>query len=270
MAQLDAPAGAAHQELLRGGSAYSLQGGKRIALLEYLDQDRSIWQAAQRSNLSYPAAIAELDALNNLSDKPLLIRAASGVSSGHGYLTEHGRRAVRLYRRLEAVQRQMCHRLDSEFADYAPLSELLRAITVKTSAGNQLRGRIKALRIGTVNADVILGLGDGVEIFANITNDSVDEMALLVDREATALIKSSFVLLSSDLHVRISARNRLRGTITSITAGAVSSEVRLRMPGGRTIISVQSEETLKDLDLDEGSECIALIKASHVLIAVHD
>jgi molybdate transport system regulatory protein len=38
---------------------------------------------------------------------------------------------------------------------------------MKTSARNQFRGTVKFVRKGAVNADVILDLGDGLEIFAN-------------------------------------------------------------------------------------------------------
>jgi molybdate transport system regulatory protein len=98
----------------------------------------------------------------------------------------------------------------------------------------------------------------------------VDDLSLVPGRDATALIKSSFVLLSPDANIRISARNRLRGTITSITPGAVNCEVRLQLNGGRIIIAIITNEGLKELDLAEGTECTALIKASHVLVAVSD
>jgi molybdate transport system regulatory protein len=57
---------------------------------------------------------------------------------------------------------------------------------------------VKTVRKGAVNADVILELGDGLKIFANITNEAVTELGLKRGRKAVALIKSSFVLLSTD------------------------------------------------------------------------
>lgn len=126
------------------------------------------------------------------------------------------------YRLLERSQQRIFKRLEAEFQDFRQFNELLRAITVKTSARNHLRGRIKGIHKGTVNADVIVDLGKGLEMFANITNEAVEDLRLVPDREATAMINSSFVLLSPDANVRISARNRLRGTITCITPGAVN------------------------------------------------
>jgi molybdate transport system regulatory protein len=258
------------EDLWLEGTPRTLQGGRRISLLESVGRECSIEHAAALENLSFPAAVAELDSLNNLSDKPLLMRVAGGARRGNGYLTEHGRRVIRLYRLIEKAQQRTFKRVEAEFHDFRQLNNLLRAITMKTSARNQLRGRITRIHKGAVNADVIIDLGDGVEIFANITNDAVDDLSLAPGRDATALIKSSFVLLSPDANIRISARNRLRGTITSITPGAVNCEVRLQLNGGRIIVAIITNEGLKELDLAEGTECTALIKASHVLVAVSD
>ncbi|MGH8232037.1 MAG: TOBE domain-containing protein, partial [Steroidobacteraceae bacterium] len=70
--------------------------------------------------------------------------------------------------------------------------------------------------------------------------------------------------------VRISARNQLRGTITKLIPGSVNAEVKIRLPGNRILTAIVTLEALKDLELVEGAECSALIKASHVLIAVND
>jgi molybdenum-dependent DNA-binding transcriptional regulator ModE len=52
-----------------------LPAGERIDLLEAIDQVGSITRAAQRLDLSYKAAWDALDAINNLAEKPVLIRA---------------------------------------------------------------------------------------------------------------------------------------------------------------------------------------------------
>ncbi|MEJ1964552.1 MAG: TOBE domain-containing protein [Gammaproteobacteria bacterium] len=156
--------------------------------------------------------------------------------------------------------------------DFDKLSELIRAITMKTSARNQYRGTIKSIRKGAINADVILDIGEGIEVFANITNEAVEDLGLQPGREAVALIKASFVLISSDVDIRISARNRLPGTVTSVSTGGVNSEVRIQLAGGagRTLTAVLTNEAVAELNLAEGSPCCALIKSSHVLIATND
>lgn len=245
-------------------------GGKRIALLEAIGTQGSITAAAKAVGLSYKAAWDAVDAMNNLSAAPLVIRATGGRHGGGTRLTDHGRQLVELYRKLESGQRRMLERLQTEMHDATRLNEALRSIAMKTSARNQLRGVVTRVHRGAVNADVVLDVGDGLEIFANITREAVDELDLKRGREAVALIKSSFVLLSPDPDIRISARNRLAGTVASVTPGAVNCEVKVALAGSRTLVAIITREGLKQLGLRKGSPCVALVKASHVLIAVND
>jgi molybdate transport system regulatory protein len=116
-----------------------------------------------------------------------------------------------------------------------------------------LRGKVKAIRRGTVNADVVLDLGDGVEICANITNDAIDELGLKRGRDAVALIKASFVVLAIGDDIQVSAGNRLSGTVDSIVKGPVNSEVKIQLGGTRYAGAVISSAGLKALKLRKGS-----------------
>jgi molybdate transport system regulatory protein len=255
-------------QLSRRGRKYL--GGDRIDLLEAIERLGSISQAARHLEVSYKAAWDAADAMNNLAEKPLLVRATGGQHGGGSHLTEHGREVVRLYRLLESGHRRLLTRMQTKVHDFDQLNQLLKAIAMKTSARNQYRGKVKTVRKGAVNADVILDLGDGLEIFANITNEAVEDLQLQCGREAVALIKASFVLLSPDLEVRISARNRLAGVVSEVIPGSVNCEVKIQLPGGRTLTAIVTNEGWKELELGEGSPCVALIKASHVLLAVTD
>lgn len=248
----------------------SFLGGNRIELLESIDKHGSITQAAKAVGLSYKGAWDAVDAMNNMAERPLVLRATGGKHGGGSHLTDHGRQVIHLYRQLESGHQRVLTKMQAEIHDPERLRDLLKVIALKTSARNQLRGIVKTVRRGAVNAEVILDLGDGLEIFANITNAAVSELQLKRGREAIALIKSSFVLLSPDPKIRISARNRLAGSITTITRGAVNSEVKLQLAGGRTLVAIVTRQGLQELDLRVGHLCCAIIKASHVLIAVND
>jgi molybdate transport system regulatory protein len=255
-------------ELSRRGHKYL--GGNRIRLLEAIERLGSITQAAKDVNLSYKAAWDAVDAMNNLAEQPLLIRTPGGQHGGGSRLTEHGRQVVRLYRLLESGYQRLLVQMQSQLHDFDSLNELLRSITMKTSARNHYRGIVQSVHKGAVNADVLLEIGDGLTIFANITNAAVEDLKLKRGREATALIKSSLVLLSPDPDIRISARNRLGGTIAEVLAGAVNSEVILQLPGERRLTAIVTNEAVQELQLAVGGACCALIKASHVILAVND
>jgi molybdate transport system regulatory protein len=252
----------------RGGQRFLAD--RRIALLEAIGERGSITAAAKQAGLSYKAAWDAVEAMNNLAERPLVTAAAGGAHGGGSHLTEEGQRVVRLYRLLESGLQGVVGRLQEEMHDIDRLNGLLRAITMRTSARNQLRGTVRRVRRGAVNAEVSLDLGDGLEIVATLTNDAVDELHLARGRAAMALIKASWVLLSPEPAPRTSARNCLCGTVAAIEPGAVNTEVRLALAGGRTLTAVITRESVRTLHLTVGARCCALIKSSHVLIAVND
>lgn len=66
--------------------------------------------------------------------------------------------------------------------------------------------------------------------------------------------------------MKISARNKFPGKVSSIVEGAVNSKVTLDTFGGNKITSIISNESAKDLELSVGSEATAIAKATSVLI----
>jgi molybdopterin-binding protein len=66
--------------------------------------------------------------------------------------------------------------------------------------------------------------------------------------------------------VRLSARNQLRGTVSSINRGEAIANVALDVGGQRLVASI-TVEAVEDLGLSEGSEVTAVIKASDVILA---
>lgn len=66
--------------------------------------------------------------------------------------------------------------------------------------------------------------------------------------------------------MKLSARNRLTGTVTSITRGAAIANVVLDV-GGQRVVSSITIEAVDELGLKEGSAATAIIKASDVMIA---
>ncbi|MFB3763887.1 MAG: molybdopterin-binding protein [Methanotrichaceae archaeon] len=67
--------------------------------------------------------------------------------------------------------------------------------------------------------------------------------------------------------MKISARNILNGKIKSITRGPVSAEVTIELNGKETMVSVITNTSIDNLDLKEGNEVYAVIKATNVMIA---
>ena len=64
----------------------------------------------------------------------------------------------------------------------------------------------------------------------------------------------------------ISARNQIKGTVTSITQGEAIANVVLDANGLRLVASI-TVEAVKELGLHDGSEVTAIIKASDVILS---
>jgi molybdopterin-binding protein len=69
-----------------------------------------------------------------------------------------------------------------------------------------------------------------------------------------------------EVRVKLSARNQLPATVTSINKGAAIANVVLDVAGQRLVASI-TVEAVDDLGLGEGSQVTAIIKASDVMIA---
>jgi len=68
--------------------------------------------------------------------------------------------------------------------------------------------------------------------------------------------------------MRLSARNQIKGKVTSIERGPIHSKVRIDIGGGNNLTSVISTEAVDDLKLAVGQGCYAVIKANSVMVGI--
>ena len=160
--------------------------------------------------------------------------------------------------------------LEQDFAQ-APgaAKHMIWSLGMKTSARNALRGVVESVTQGAVNAEVVLRVTEALAITAIVTDDSVADLGLEPGREAVALIKSSFVILApGDTPLRTSARNCLVGTVIRHETGAVNDEVVLELEAGKILTATITRDSGEGLGFAIGDRAQALIKASHVILAV--
>lgn len=67
----------------------------------------------------------------------------------------------------------------------------------RLSARNALEGEVVRVGDGAVNAEVVLKLAGGTEVFAIVTREAVQELGLAPGVKATALIKASHIILGA-------------------------------------------------------------------------
>ncbi|AVT56964.1 TOBE domain-containing protein [Pectobacterium versatile] len=139
---------------------------------------------------------------------------------------------------------------------------------MSVSARNQLSGIVSSIVEGAVNNEVELTLESGDKLTTVITRTSCDSMELAVGKPAIALVKAPWVILASpECGLNFSARNQFHGKVSTVAKGAVNSTVQLVTAGGLTLTSTVTNESLEDMHIDVGSELIALVKASSIILA---
>ena len=69
--------------------------------------------------------------------------------------------------------------------------------------------------------------------------------------------------------MKLSARNQLTATVTSVNEGAVIANVELDVNGQRLVASI-TVEAARELGLREGAQVTAIVKASDVIVAIAD
>ena len=67
--------------------------------------------------------------------------------------------------------------------------------------------------------------------------------------------------------MKISARNQIKGTVKSVKEGAVKAVVAICRGSHSPIKADITMEAVKDLGLEEGKECLAIVKATNVMFA---
>lgn len=254
------------------GSKQSRSGQRRLELLNKIESLGSLSAAAKACGMSYKGAWQAIEAMNQLAEEPLVHTQKGGAGGGGMVLTQAGEALLAAYRLFNEQMQHWMRELEAMSPNMLSQLELMRKISMKTSARNLFHGTVTEIEKGAVNCEVTLSVGQGNEVIAQITLDSLERLGLEVGSDAYALIKASWVILTEDLNgtVKTSARNQFCGVVTKLDEGAVNSDVSIQLEGEQMISAIVTNQSVENLGLAVGARCCALVKASHVLLAVSD
>ena len=246
-------------------------GIDRVELLAQIGATGSITAAAKAVGMSYKGAWDAVEAMNNLAGEALVVRSTGGRGGGGARLTPRAERLIESFRRIETEHRRFVDRLAALGDDATDDLHLLRNFTMRTSARNQLAGTVSRVVEGAVNDTVEIDLPGGVSLVATVTRESATSLGLVAGRAVVALVKASWVLIGLPGDgLRVSASNRLPGTVSRVQPGAVNGEVTIALDGGGSIAAIVTMESVAGLELTEGKPVVALFDASSVILGVTD
>jgi molybdate transport system regulatory protein len=76
------------------------------------------------------------------------------------------------------------------------------------------------------------------------------------------------ILSTEDSDMKLSVRNRLRGTVSRLTKGQVNSDVVLTLAGGNTVSAIVTNDSIEQMGLKEGVKACAVFNASSVILGI--
>lgn len=245
-------------------------GRRWMALLAAIGANDSLTAAAKQVGMSYKAAWDAVEAMNNLSDKPLVDRCVGGKGGGGTRLTARGAQLVETFREVESENSRFLARLNTRIKTAGQDLKIIQRLAMLTSARNHFTGTITRITPGSVNDEVALQLSGGECLVAIVTHHSVEHLGLAVGGEAIALIKASSVIIAvqEGKPMKLSARNQLTGKVSRIQTGAVNTELVIALPGGNSVAAIITNGSANEMKLLEGSTATAVFKASSVILAV--
>ena len=141
-----------------------------------------------------------------------------------------------------------------------------------------LRKIVYLKKISKVDTTEILGIvsssmerGGAVEALKQINSfknpiSKIISETLKIGDEVVAIFKSSTVLITTDITLNISARNKFQGTVDSINQDEINTELVIDIGNNDKIASVITSSSFERLKIEKGTQVSAIIKASDVII----
>jgi len=244
-----------------------LIGRERITLLEAVIEHGSITKAAEIAGFSYKTAWDAVNAINNLLPRPAFVTHTGGPRGGGAEATEEGRRLIQTFRLLEEKLSKITNAIVEEGL---PRDEdlLFWGLAMKLSVSNAFHSKIVEIMRSSINAEILLSIGQNCEIMSEMSIATANELLLKPGKSAVALINSASITLfpGGELPNNMIS-NKLPGTVISWTEGEHDTEIMVDIGDTKTLAAKIPKESANDLRLEAGLKVWATFSASQVILA---
>lgn len=234
-----------------------------IELLKAINESGSLNQAAKQVGLSYKGAWQIIERANNSSPKTLVATATGGAKGGGTALTPAGQSLIELFDWLQIQHQSFLKQLNTQLLDNPDNVLLFQRLVVKTSARNQLFGKVISILQGSVSVEITIKLKGNEQIITTISVPDLQELNLTLNSDVLLLLNSSEIMLATvDNPKQFSARNYLACHVIQIREDIIYAEVTLLFAGGEMLIATITKQSLHNLDLENGMRVFAVFKTN--------
>lgn len=241
-----------------------------FGLLRAIDDCGSINQAAKQLGLSYKSAWTIIERANNKSPKTLITSETGGAKGGGTCLTASGRILLNMFTKLEEQHNQFLLQLNQTVEADAEVLMLLKPLTIKTSAANQIFGVVSELKTGPASSEVIIKLKGGEKVCSSLSHAEAESLQLDVGSDVLVLINMNEIsLVTGPERFHFSARNQLLGIISRVQLAEVDAEIVIYLQGGDSITVLITRQSVQNMNLKPGMQCRAIFKSNAMLLSTH-
>ncbi|MEL4342745.1 TOBE domain-containing protein [Shewanella xiamenensis] len=237
---------------------------RRIALLRQVANTGSISQGAKLAGISYKAAWDAINEMNTTMPEPVVSSEKGGKGGGGAKLTEFGERLLKVYSITSQVQEMALSALLDDSVDMHSLLDVMAHFSLKTSARNQLTGRIHSIEPLGLNDSLKVTLAGGQQIQISVTHASFERLQLALDQSILLLFKAPAVT-ASRYACQSTGQNCVSGHLLSVTELADKAELAIEIGGKEIIYSVMPLADIQTLKV--GEPCFACFDATQVIVA---
>ncbi len=179
---------------------------------------------------------------------------------------------------MRAVQVLLGHSKTDYTASYVTLTDedlhqiihqhFRKEFGMETSVRNTFRGEIISINANEVMCEVTLKTESGKEVVGIITNESRQKLALAEGKEASAMIKATWVILESHkAEAQTSARNAFPGVITNVVSDGIVTEVSGTLDDGTPVCGLITAASFESLGIGKGDSFVFMFKAMSVILS---
>jgi len=240
-------------------------GKGRIELLKKIDELGSLSKAAKAMNMSYKAAWDSLNEMKNLSSKELIISNTGGSGGGGSKLTKSAKEYIKMYELLYKSQQEFLKAIESHTKNFSDLQTFLQRSSLRTSARNQLFGKVQKIDKGQISSKILILLDRNIEIISSITNKSIKELGIKKGQNVFVLIKAPWIKISKE---KKGGDNEIKSTIKNIKTEDTLVELTLEINPALSLISVMQTEKFRALHVELNDRIIVSFKPNDTIIGV--